>query len=127
MEFVTARPFLTIGPAVVIGCLLASGGPESRLGAHLTVLIAAVFIAVLLRLERAPPPAMGAALLACSLQLGILVTDAAEYRAIVRGLQLRRAASRVEVAGVLLSEPFRTRGARAPPWARGAPTRRPGL
>lgn len=126
MDFVAARPFLIIGPGLVIGCLVASGGAESRLDVHLCVLAAALIVAALLKLGRAPPPAMLAALLASSMQVGLLVADAAEHRAVVRGLQLRRLSGRIEVAGVLLSEPFRTRGPRAPPWGSGDVSRRRG-
>ena len=73
MRYLSTRPFTIIGPGIVVGCLLAAGGAESRLLVQTLVLVAAVALFLLLYSLRAPPVVRVTVLPACAIQVGIAV------------------------------------------------------
>jgi competence protein ComEC len=121
MNFALARPFTVIGPGIVVGCLLAAGNARSKVWPLLLVLVACALVGLLLHFWRAPPAARLAALLACSIQLGLVVCEAAERRAFLRHESLRPLEGSVSVEGVALSSARTLRGARPPPWVSSDP------
>ena len=75
MNYCSVRPFTVIGPAIVIGCLVAGAGDGSRFAVQAMVLVGAVCILLLLYIGRAPPLARMTVLVACAIQFGLVVGE----------------------------------------------------
>lgn len=117
MKFVAARPFVVIGPGVVIGCIIAADGESSRLGMHVLVLLGAATLFALLCALRAPVPARLAALAAVAIQLGLVLAEWAESRALMRQERLRGLRGPTLFEGIVVSQPRAIGPPPAPPWA----------
>ena len=115
MRFVSARPFVLIGPAMVIGCLIAADGTSSRVGVRVVVLMAAVILFVLLCALRAPVPARLVALAAVALQLGLVLAEWVESGAMTRHERLRRLRGPTVIEGIVVSQPRAIGPPRPPP------------
>lgn len=117
MRFVAARPFVLIGPGIVAGCLVGADGAASRLAVHAAVLLAAAIVTAMLCVLRAPVLARLAALLATAIQLGLVLTEWAESRALERRAGLEGIRDPVVIEGIVVSQPRAIGPPRAPPWA----------